>query len=129
MPTNPMKMAQLIDRLLDMTNIGQLRWQQSAEPGKFHVRVGEHSIQLAGTPSLAAPNAVAITVLRLDGTVVDDATSGIVNVFATGRSAPLSDAYQERLSKLYDIVSDNSSELDQILRELRIGRPSRSGAP
>ena len=122
MPANPQQMMQLIDRLCELTARKELRWNESPESNKYHVRVGDHSIQLHGPRSGAlqvGPEIVVLTVLRLDGTVVDQVNSTItIGMFSIAGVTQIDEVHAKRLVKLYNSLTDTSTEIEDILQAL-----------
>lgn len=123
MRVNPVQLGQLIDRLWQKTRDGVITWEQLSDRKTYQSVHGDFVVQLSegppqGLASARNPHA-DISVRRLSGTVVAEASSAHVNALATSFLEPdLSTQAKEKLRELYQYVSDRNPDLEELLKIL-----------
>jgi hypothetical protein len=103
----------IIDRLLSKTETGSLRWDSTTGPGRYQTRLGDFVVMLQGT-SGPIESAVSLEIKRLSGTSVATVSTSQLNALMTRRTS-LSDQGRQKLESLFQLVSDRSSDLDELL--------------
>jgi hypothetical protein len=122
MSSNLGQMAQIVDRLLAKTQQSQVSWSRSSQRGLYQARFADYLVQIGGARSgvtqnvLSAVAGVTFKVSTLNGGLIDEINSGpFANALA---SPPVSDVLKSKLQQLYDLVADESDELNNLLRAI-----------
>jgi hypothetical protein len=115
----PQQLTELISRLLEKTRQGEISWKSSVSSGSYVARFGGFQVRIEGSRGLGGPSA-NLAVLRLDGSIVEQVST---NPFATAAEVisgrgPLSQEDRDNLQELYDVVSDRSTDIDELLRAI-----------
>jgi hypothetical protein len=119
---NIVQISQLLDRVWVRTQAGELNWEQLSERSSFQTRLGDFVIALSGSPKrIFGESASAnLTVKRLDGRIVANATAGASNALAFQPTADrLPPQSQETLLRLYNYLEDRNTDLDELLKILK----------
>lgn len=120
MPNSSMQVAQVIDRLLSRTKNGNQSWKNSAVGNKYQTRIGDFTVEVTGQTSSIFPPSARIKITKLNGIVVAEAGSSSSGVVATisgraGNPSYLDSHSQAKLNELYEILSNRSDDLDELL--------------
>jgi hypothetical protein len=115
------QLAQIINKLLQKTISGQQKWTPSVMANKYQARFGDFAVEISGQPGigtnyLSTLSSASIKVTKLDGSRVAEA-GGTQSALSTlsGQDA-LDGTAQSNLNRLYSLVSDRSSDLDELLK-------------
>jgi hypothetical protein len=118
------QMAQIVDRLLAKTQLGQIPWSRSSERGLFQARFDNYLVQIGGTRS---PNVsvgslfggvVRFKVSTLDGSLIDEINTDPIAASISVFRHQIPDTLKSKLQQLYDLVSDESEDLSSLLRAI-----------
>ena len=109
----------LIIKLTNKSAAGEMTWEPSAQPKTYQTRVGNHLIQIKGSSGNALNrNTSMLTVLRLDGNVVEKFSSSAIGLLGEFPATMISPTHGEMLDKLYEIVSGDTGDISELLKLL-----------
>lgn len=118
MAGSELQLAQLISRLLERTRAGRVKWESAYISGTFQTRFGSYVIQLSGQArNLLLGGSIELVVKKLSGETIASTRSGPISAISSLNSShtTVSPAAMQELTQLYDLVSDTSAELDELL--------------
>jgi hypothetical protein len=118
-PKNEVQVAQVINRLLEKTRSGHIKWGRTEEKFKYQSRFGNYVIWLHGLGRHGLLASLAtIEIRRLDGTIVDSASNGMsAGAVTIMDTTVLSGAAGKQLSELYRLVSSSyDDDLEELLK-------------
>ncbi|MEO7178480.1 MAG: hypothetical protein ABIW83_06530 [Allosphingosinicella sp.] len=121
MASNELQISKLVKRLVEKTLGGQMRWEPSPQRNTYQVRSGDFLIRLTGPSRGVVSDDTVLTVMRLDGRVVEAVGSRLGNIAATlggYHAVELSQATRAELERLYHMVADSNDEIDELLRAI-----------
>jgi hypothetical protein len=115
--SNELQISQLVQRLVEKTLAGQMRWEPSPQRNTYQVRFGDFLIRLTGPSQGLIPDDVTLTVMRLDGRVVESVGSGLTTLGATlSGYTTVSGETRKQLARLYNMIAQGNDEIDELLR-------------
>ena len=116
MPEHSEKIAEVIDRLLEKTQRGEITWSDDVEDASFIASFPNYSVSLA---KASKGDQVILTIFNDQGRQVSEFEQPF-RAYSDSLSDPLQrEAF--KIGKLYDLVSQSHQEnaLDGLLRDLR----------
>jgi hypothetical protein len=119
--SSELQISRLVERLTEKTLAGQMRWEPSPQRDTYQVRFGDFLIRLTGPSKGLLPDDAQLTVMKLDGRVVEHVGSRLAAIGAqlSGHPGPvLGEAARTKLARLYHMVADSNDEIDELLRAI-----------
>lgn len=117
---NTSQVAQIIDRLWARTNEGTLKWTQLGGLPSYETRLGDFSISIRGPATRTTiDKGLFMKIAKLDGTEVAQTGTGNALAILSAGFTPLPPTSTAVLEKLWEYITNRSSDLDELLKILK----------
>lgn len=117
MASSELQISRLVERLVEKTLAAQMRWEPSPQRNTYQARFGDFLIRLTGPSSGLLTDGAQLTVVRLDGRVIESVGHPFSGASATisGQTTNVSEATRKELFRLYRMVDDRNDEIDELI--------------
>jgi hypothetical protein len=115
--SSELQISRLVERLVEKTLAAQMRWEPSPQRDTYQARLGDFLIRLTGPTSGLLMDSAQLTVMRLDGRVIESVGHPFSGAAAaiSGQTTMISEATRKELVRLYHMVADRNDEIDELI--------------